>query len=106
MLRASSGVSAARLLLKLFFCASRDCLRIFALGLAVAAENVYLDDQLGTRSRTDYVPGMVGIDPLGMDGPATRTGEIWGGRVAMVAVVIYALEEAVTKAPLIIAPGF
>ena len=58
------------------------------------------------RKRTDYVPGMVGIDPLGMDGPGTRAAEIWLGRVAMIAVVLYALEEAVTKAPLIVAPGF
>ena len=27
-------------------------------------------------------------------------GEIWAGRVAMVAVVFYALEESITKAPL------
>jgi hypothetical protein len=79
---------------------------VFALGLAVAAENAYLDDQLGVRKRTDYVPGMVGIDPLGMDGGGTRNAEIWAGRVAMLAVVVYALEEYFSKAPLLIAPGF
>ena len=79
---------------------------LLALGLAALAERAYLDEQLGWKKRTDYVPGMVGLDPLGLDGAATRTGEIWGGRVAMVAVVFYALEEYVTKHALIIAPGF
>lgn len=67
-----------------------------ALGLAVAAESAYLDDQLGVMKNTEYVPGMVGFDPLGLDGPATRNGEIWAGRLAMVAVVLYAFEEELT----------
>ena len=70
-----------------------------ALGLGVAAENAYMSKQLG-RS-TSYVPGMVGFDPLGLDGPATRSGEIWAGRVAMLAVVVYAAEEALTKEPIV-----
>ena len=43
------------------------------------------------------MPGMLGFDPLGGDSDFTRAAEIWNGRVAMVAVTIYALEEAVTK---------
>jgi len=72
-----------------------------ALGLAVAAESTYLDDQLGVgMKRTDYEPGMLGFDPLGLDSKVTRNAEIWLGRVGMMAVVAYALEESVTKAPL------
>jgi hypothetical protein len=71
-----------------------------ALALAIAAESSYLDNQLGVRVNTDYVPGMLNFDPLGLDSKVTRNGEIWAGRVAMVAVVFYALEESITKAPL------
>lgn len=72
-----------------------------ALALAVAAESTYLDDQLGVgMKRTDYEPGMLGFDPLGLDSKVTRNAEIWLGRVGMMAVVAYALEESVTKAPL------
>jgi hypothetical protein len=72
-----------------------------ALGLAVAAESIYLDKQLGVVKDVDYVPGMLNIDPLGLDGGATRNAEIWSGRVAMVAVVVYAIEESITKAPVL-----
>ena len=75
-----------------------------ALGLAVAAETSYLDDQLGVRRVSDYEPGMLKFDPLGMDGKGTRNAEVWLGRVAQLAVVGYALEEFVTKKP--IALGF
>lgn len=72
-----------------------------ALALAVAAESTYLDDQLGVgMKRTDYEPGMLGFDPLGLDSKVTRNAEIWLGRVGMMAVVAYALEESLTKAPL------
>ena len=72
-----------------------------ALALAVAAESTYLDAQLGVgMKRTDYEPGMLGFDPLGMDSKITRNAEIWLGRVGMMAVVGYALEESLTKAPL------
>ena len=43
---------------------------------------------------------MLGFDPLGGDSPGMRNAEILNGRVAMVAITIYALEEAVTKAPI------
>lgn len=72
-----------------------------SLGIAAAAESTYIDKQLGITKPTDYLPGMVGIDPLNMDGADTRNAEVWGGRVAMIAVVIYALEEWVTKAPVV-----
>jgi hypothetical protein len=68
-----------------------------ALGLGVFAETRYLDTQIGVGRKTDYCPGMLGFDPLGGDSDFTRAAEIWNGRVAMVAVTIYALEEAVTK---------
>jgi len=71
-----------------------------ALGLAIAVENSYLDAQLGKAKTTTYEPGMLGYDPLGLDSKATRNGEIWAGRVAMVAVVVYAIEESLTKAPI------
>ena len=72
-----------------------------ALALAVAAESSYLDAQLGVgMKRTDYEPGMLGFDPLGMDSKITRNAEIWLGRVGMMAVVGYAFEESLTKAPL------
>jgi hypothetical protein len=74
---------------------------LFALGLGVAAESAYLDNQLGWVKTTTYVPGMVGFDPLGLDGAGTRTAEIWLGRIAMVAVAIYAVEESITKAPVV-----
>ena len=56
-----------------------------ALALAVAAESTYLDDQLGVgMKRTDYEPGMLGFDPLGLDSKVTRNAEIWLGRVGMI----------------------
>ena len=74
---------------------------LVALGLAAAIENTTLDDQLGVKTTTTYVPGMLEFDPLGMDGPGTRSAEIWSGRVAMLAVAVYAVEESITKAPLL-----
>jgi hypothetical protein len=46
------------------------------------------------------LPPSTRYDPLGLDSKATRNGEIWAGRVAMVAVVVYAIEESLTKAPI------
>jgi len=71
-----------------------------AFGLAAAVENSYIDNQL-SKTVTTYEPGMLGFDPLGLDGRGTRNAEIWAGRVAMLAVVVYALEESVTKAPVV-----
>merc|ERR1719440_1335090 len=67
-------------------------------GLAIFAESKGLDKQYGKQK--DYLPGMLGFDPLGADSPSMRNAEIFNGRVAMVAITFYALEEAITKAPI------
>ena len=46
------------------------------------------------------MPGMLGFDPLGQDSPFMRNAEITNGRVAMIAITAFALEEAITKAPI------
>merc|ERR1719238_2404543 len=66
--------------------------------LAVYWESKGLDMQYGKK--TDYLPGMLGFDPLGADSPAMRNAEITNGRVAMLAITAFALEEALTKAPI------
>jgi hypothetical protein len=66
--------------------------------LGIFAESKGLDKQYGKQK--EYLPGMLGFDPLGGDGPGMRNAEILNGRVAMVAITIYALEEALTKAPI------
>jgi len=66
--------------------------------LAVYWEAQGLDKQFGKKD--DYLPGMLGFDPLGADSPTMRGAEITNGRVAMVAITLYALEEAITKAPI------
>jgi len=68
------------------------------LGLAVYWEGKGLDKQYGKKD--DYLPGMLGFDPLGADSPSMRNAEITNGRVAMVAITAFALEEAITKAPI------
>merc|ERR1712166_691645 len=45
----------------------------------------------------DYLPGVLGFDPLGQDSPTMRAAEILNGRVAMIAITLFALEEAITK---------
>merc|ERR1711990_1418162 len=66
--------------------------------LAVYWEKQGLDKQFGKKA--DYLPGMLGFDPLGQDSPFMRNAEITNGRVAMIAITIYAIEEAVTKMPI------
>merc|ERR1719281_1672669 len=68
------------------------------IGLAIFAELKGLDKQYGKQQ--DYLPGMLGFDPLGADSPSMRNAEILNGRVAMVAITVYALEEALTKSPI------
>merc|ERR1719267_412363 len=68
------------------------------IALAVYWESKGLDKQYGKKD--DYLPGMLGFDPLGADSPAMRNAEITNGRVAMLAITAFALEEAVTKAPI------
>ena len=67
-------------------------------GLAVYWESKGLDKQFGKKD--DYLPGMLGFDPMGADSPSMRNAEITNGRVAMVAITAFALEEAITKAPI------
>merc|ERR1711939_863892 len=67
-------------------------------GLAIFAEAKGLDKQYGKQQ--DYLPGMLGFDPLGADSPSMRNAEILNGRVAMVAITVFALEEALIKAPI------
>merc|ERR1711990_189572 len=64
-------------------------------GLAVYWESQGLDKQFSKKS--DYLPGMLGFDPLGADSDSMRNAEITNGRVAMVAITAFALEEALTK---------
>jgi len=66
--------------------------------LAVYWESKGLDKQFGKKG--DYLPGMLGFDPLGMDGEGMRTAEITNGRVAMLAITAFAIEEALLKAPI------
>merc|ERR1712146_800630 len=73
-----------------------------ALGIAIYAESKSIDYQLGTGKRPDeYLPGMLGLDPLGMDSEAMRNAEILNGRISMVAITAFALEEAIFKAPVV-----
>jgi len=67
-------------------------------GLAIFAEAKGLDKQYGKQQ--DYLPGMLGFDPLKGDSPSMRNAEILNGRVAMVAITVFALEEALIKAPI------
>jgi len=67
-------------------------------GLAVYWEAQGLDKKFGKQE--DYLPGMLGFDPLGADSPSMRNAEITNGRVAMVAITAFAYEEAITKAPI------
>merc|ERR1711939_583541 len=64
--------------------------------LAVYWESKGLDKQYGKKE--DYLPGMPGFDPLGQDSQGMREAEILNGRVAMIAITAFALEEAITKA--------
>merc|ERR1719450_1718519 len=66
--------------------------------LAVYWESKGLDKQFGKKD--DYLPGMLNFDPLGADSPSMREAEIANGRIALLAITIFALEEAVTKAPI------
>merc|ERR1719331_1196323 len=66
--------------------------------LAVYWESRGLDKQFGKKA--DYLPGMLGFDPLGADSEAMRAAEITNGRVAMLAITAFALEEALLKAPI------
>mgnify|MGYP002632462311 CR=1 FL=1 len=49
----------------------------------------------------DYSPGMLGYDLFGYDSPKLRDAEITNGRVAMIAITVFALEEAIFQAPVV-----
>merc|ERR1719230_1096190 len=66
--------------------------------LAMYWESRGLDKLFGEKA--DYLPGMLGFDPLGADSEGMRGAEIINGRVAMVAITAFALEEAIIKAPI------
>merc|ERR1719199_1474757 len=68
------------------------------IALAIFWEAKGLDKQFGKKA--DYLPGMLGFDPLGADSEAMRTAEITNGRVAMLAITAFALEEVLLKAPI------
>jgi hypothetical protein len=68
------------------------------MGLAMYWESQGLDKQFGKKA--DYLPGMLEFDPLGMDSDGMRGAEIINGRVAMVAITAFALEEAILKSPI------
>merc|ERR1719440_2319816 len=68
------------------------------IALAVYWEGQGLDKQFGKKD--NYLPGMLDFDPLGQDSPFMRNAEITNGRVAMIAITAFALEEAITKAPI------
>ena len=61
------------------------------IALAVYWESKGLDKQYGKKD--NYLPGMLGFDPLGKDSPAMREAEITNGRVAMIAITVFALED-------------
>ena len=44
---------------------------------------------------------MLGFDPLGKDSPSMRAAEITNGRVAMLAITVFAFEEAIFQAPVV-----
>ena len=67
-------------------------------GLAVYWEGQGLDKKFGKQD--DYLPGMLNFDPLGADSPSMRNAEITNGRVAMIAITVFALEEAIFRTPI------
>merc|ERR1719263_1686406 len=67
------------------------------LGAAVFVESKTIDMQLNIGKRPEgYLPGMIGFDSSSM-----RDAEILNGRIAMVAITAFALEEAIFKAPVV-----
>jgi len=68
-------------------------------GLAIYWEKQGLDKQYSSKD-PDYLPGMLNFDPLGADSESMRGAEITNGRVAMLAITAFAIEEAATRAPI------
>ena len=51
---------------------------------AILCETKAVEKQFGKKD--NYLPGMLGIDPIGLDSDFTRNAEITNGRVAMMAI--------------------
>jgi len=80
---------------------------VIVLALGVLVEQKTIDAQLfDGKRKADYLPGMIGFDPLGADSPFFRAAEVWNGRVAMVAITAFAIEEYYTKMPIIETSAF
>ena len=67
---------------------------------AIFVESKSLDAMFGKKP-DDYSPGMLGYDLFGYDGSKLRNAEITNGRIAMVAIVVFAFEEAFFQAPVV-----
>ena len=67
---------------------------------AIFVESKSLDVMFGKKP-DNFSPGMLGYDFLGQDSPGLRKAEVFNGRVAMVAIVIFVIEEAIFKAPVV-----
>jgi len=71
--------------------------------LAIYVENKTLDTQLKIGKRDpNYLPGMLNFDPLGADSPTMRAAEITNGRIAMIAITAFAIEEFAFKTPVVL----
>jgi len=73
--------------------------------VAVVAAGIFVEskslDSMFGKKPLDYSPGMLGYDLFGYDSPKLRDAEITNGRVAMIAITIFALEEAFFQAPVV-----
>merc|ERR1711990_1225135 len=85
------------------FAAAVEALSEYKKGQAKAADSQWM-------LTGSYVPGDLGFDPLGLytifgksesGKMLMETAEIKNGRLAMLAITIYALEEAITKNPVV-----
>jgi len=66
----------------------------------VLVESKSLDAMFGKKP-FNYSPGMLGYDLFGYDSPKLREAEITNGRVAMIAITVFAFEEAIFQAPVV-----
>ena len=71
---------------------------VVAAGIFIESRNL---DVVFGKKPDDFSPGMLGYDVLGQDSPGLRKAEITNGRIAMVAIVVFAFEEAIFKAPVV-----
>lgn len=75
----------------------------FLEGNAMNSENVFWNSE----KPEGYVPGDIGFDPLGLydkrnnDKESMQTAEIKNGRLAMIAITSYVVQELVTQSPVV-----